>query len=346
MADDELVEYLRSLGADDADIAAAAPTGHLPGLAADLVLAEADSRSARVMAKELGLPLDEILAVWRTLGVVVPDPDQPCFSEADTRLTGVLVGLRPVLGHHGDELLRVIGSSISRVAEAAIAMYVQTVEEDLAASGAQPVDFARESADTARAALGVGDGFGAIFRHHLRDAVRRQRVAQSAVAERSLARLAVGFVDLVGFTALSRTLSPRDLIDVLRDFETRAFDLAIEHGGRVVKHIGDEVMFVALDADAGCATALALIDGYTDAGITPRGGLAFGDLVTRHGDYYGSVVNLASRLADLAIPGEVLLTPEVAAAVSASNGVAFTPAGRRLLKGFDEPVEVLSLSRT
>jgi adenylate cyclase len=113
----------------------------------------------------------------------------------------------------------------------------------------------------------------------------------------------------------------------------------------VVKHIGDEVMFVALDADAGCATALALIDGYTDAGITPRGGLAYGDVVTRHGDYYGSVVNVASRLADLAIPGEVLLTPEVAAAVSGA-GATFTPAGRRLLKGFEDPVELLSLSRT
>ena len=62
---------------------------------------------------------------------------------------------------------------------------------------------------------------------------------------------------------------------------------------------------------------------------------------THGGDYYGVTVNLASRIADQAVPGEVLTIPEVAAAVP---GRAFHPAGRRLLKGFPEPVELLSFS--
>ena len=69
--------------------------------------------------------------------------------------------------------------------------------------------------------------------------------------------------------------------------------------------------------------------------------MAFGEVITRHGDYYGTVVNLASRLAELAVPGEVLVNEAVVS--STGNRFAFRPAGRRLLKGFDEPLEVFSL---
>ena len=79
----------------------------------------------------------------------------------------------------------------------------------------------------------------------------------------------------------------------------------------------------------------------TPRASSPRGGVAFGDVITRHGDYYGTVVNLASRLAELAVPGEVLV--DGSAASSAGKPFAFRPAGRRLLKGFDEPFEVFSL---
>ena len=99
-------------------------------------------------------------------------------------------------------------------------------------------------------------------------------------------------------------------------------------------------MFVALDAGAGCAIARDITAAYSED-IEPRGGVAFGDVITRHGDYYGTVVNLASRLAELAVPGEVLV--DEATASSASGPFAFRPAGRRLLKGFDEPLEVFSL---
>ena len=118
--------------------------------------------------------------------------------------------------------------------------------------------------------------------------------------------------------------------------------MAAVHGGRIIKHIGDEVMFVAIDPVAGCELALALMSEFHDDGIQPRGGLAFGDVVTRQGDYYGEVVNLASRPADLAIPGEVLADENVRAA-AAESGFLFEGAGRRQLKGFEEPVPVYSV---
>jgi adenylate cyclase len=181
---------------------------------------------------------------------------------------------------------------------------------------------------------------GIIFSHHMRDAIQRQRVAQAGVSERSLHRLAVGFVDLVGFTPLSIHTSPAQLLELVSGFELKAFDVASAHDGRIVKHIGDEVMFTALHARDGCAIARDLTSAFA-AGIEPRGGVCFGDVIARHGDYYGKVVNLASRLAELAIPGEVLVDADTAA--SASGPFAFRPAGHRLLKGFDDPIELFSL---
>ena len=159
-------------------------------------------------------------------------------------------------------------------------------------------------------------------------------------SDRSLHRLAVGFIDLVGFTPLSLRTSPARLLGLISQFEAKAFEVASGHNGRIVKHIGDEVMFVAVDANAGCAIAHDITAAYSED-IEPRGGVAFGDVITRHGDYYGTVVNLASRLAELAVPGEVLVNEAVAS--SAGNRFAFRPAGRRLLKGFDAPLEVFSL---
>jgi adenylate cyclase len=112
-----------------------------------------------------------------------------------------------------------------------------------------------------------------------------------------------------------------------------------------VKLIGDEVMFVARDAAAACDTALALFEHFaSDTSVTPRGALATGELATSGGDYYGPIVNLAARVAQLAVPHELLVTPEVVAHAPAP-GLRFEPAGKRMLKGFDEPVALLTVER-
>ena len=84
---------------------------------------------------------------------------------------------------------------------------------------------------------------------------------------------------------------------------------------------------------------------FTDDGTQPRGGLVFGEVLFRHGDYYGPIVNLAARLVDAAIPGEALVDRSVVEAMKDDDQV-FEPAGRRMLKGFDEPVAVWSLAPT
>jgi adenylate cyclase len=159
-----------------------------------------------------------------------------------------------------------------------------------------------------------------------------------------MARMAVGFVDMVGSTQAANQLSSRALLEKVASFEARAFDLASENGGWIVKHVGDEVMFVALSGDVGCELALAMTEEFTASGIQPRSGVAFGEVITFHGDYYGPVVNLASRLTDQAVPGEVLVDGAVRETTE-DPAICFEPAGRRQLKGFDDPVSVFSLSR-
>jgi adenylate cyclase len=336
---EEIDGYLRSLGATDEQIRVAWRQSRIVSLAGDLVVAEGSHLTAVDLAVRAGADPELVLSLWHTLGVVVPDENRPMFTERDAEFTTFLITENPV-GTDGHELLRVLGTSLARVAEAAVSLYVQTQEPPRDTPEADLLAWAKDLVAVSAAALRLGDSMGAIFSHHLQDAIDRQRVAQEGMSERALYRLAVGFVDLVGFTPLSLHTDPVELLGLVSDFEVRAFEVASKHGGRIVKHIGDEVMFVAFDAASGCAIAQEITAAFGD-GIEPRGGVSFGSVIARHGDYYGKVVNLASRLADLAVPSEVLVDAETV--LSAGAHVEFRPAGHRLLKGYDTPVEVFSV---
>jgi adenylate cyclase len=241
-------------------------------------------------------------------------------------------------------LIRVIGGSLSRIAEAAVSLFLVDVEVPHLLSGMSELELARKVFD----AVGLVDGLAArldpVLRRQIQQAIERNRRSTIGASERLQYRYAVGFVDLVGFTALSGRLPAEELAAFLGRFEADAHDVVAHHGARVVKLIGDEVMFVATDAASACAAALGLVEAFSSGfeGVVPRGGLAYGNVLLRGGDYYGTVVNLASRLVDLAVPMEVLVTEAVAEAAPACR---FDPAGRRVVKGFDEPVTVRSLTR-
>ena len=102
----------RSLGATDEQIETAWSDCHVARLAGDLVFAEGATRSAKDVAALTGAPLEQVLSLWRTLGIVVPTPDTRMFSERDAEFTQFLTQMHPV-GEHGGELLRVLGSSLA-----------------------------------------------------------------------------------------------------------------------------------------------------------------------------------------------------------------------------------------
>jgi adenylate cyclase len=155
---------------------------------------------------------------------------------------------------------------------------------------------------------------------------------------------AVGFADLVGSTALAQHLSFGDLATALTEFDELASDIVVDGGARVVKLIGDSVMFVTGDPHAACEIALTLADRLSDHPRLPpaRVAVAYGDVLTRDGDYYGPVVNLASRAEKLATPGTVLVSDAVRSTVDAYDFQWF---GECELKGFDDPVALYALRR-
>jgi adenylate cyclase len=159
---------------------------------------------------------------------------------------------------------------------------------------------------------GFLDVFGAAFRRHLVGAAyARWSFDDQALAARS--DLVVGFVDLVGYTALSRMLSTRELAGLLERFEEGVADDIARHGGRLVKLIGDGAMVIADDAASACSFALDLIARFREDPDMPevRVGLAAGSVINRRGDYFGDVVNLAARLVAVAEPSTVLVSSDL-----------------------------------
>ncbi|AZK96132.1 adenylate/guanylate cyclase domain-containing protein [Streptomyces sp. SID5473] len=136
------------------------------------------------------------------------------------------------------------------------------------------------------------------------------RVVQAADDEEMVdRRLAIGFADLVGFTRLTRRLEEEELGELVEIFETTAADLVAAHGGRLIKTLGDEVLYAADDAGTASEIALRLIDAmnHDDAMPSLRVGLAFGTVTTRMGDVFGTTVNLASRLTSIAPKDTILV---------------------------------------
>jgi class 3 adenylate cyclase len=346
--DPEVMDLLHDLGASDAQIERAAAVNRLPALAVDLVLSRDFLLSVDEVAARSGIPRDDLLEIYRVFGIPL-DVARPALAESDLILLSVLRRVGGPAGGAasaesfslgaGKNLLRVIGLSISRIAEAAVSTFIQDVEAQLVASGVDLIDWVRAEQRVGEIAQEIGPLLGTLFIHHLLAAIQRQRQTQQDVSERSMVRLAVGFVDLVGFTPLARRISSTDLVSLVTRFEERAFDIASAFDGRIIKHIGDEVMFTAVSAEDAARIALALIEEFA-AAVQPRGGLCYGEVLTLRGDYYGPIVNLAARLVDQAVPGEVLIDTASAGHLA---DVRHEPAGRRSLKGFDEPVSVCSL---
>ena len=240
-------------------------------------------------------------------------------------------------------LVRVIGSSLARIGEAAVSLFLADIESPHVLSGAREIELAHSVYDAVGLLDGLAERLDPVLRRLMLQAVERTRQTSIDITERFQYRYAVGFVDLVGFTAMSSHMDAPALSAFMGRFEGQAHDVATGAGARVVKLIGDEVMFIATDAAAACRAAIALMEAFNGeyVGVVPRGGMAYGNVVLRGGDYYGSVVNLAARLVDEAVPLELLVTDELA---DAAVDCEFEPAGRRMVKGFDEAVSVRSMT--
>jgi adenylate cyclase len=341
-----LLRFLEEDGLTLDEMVAAHAVGRLTAAAGDRQLRPGEGRYTLAEAAErASVSLDMAERLRRAVGLTSLDASKRQMSDADVETLRAfnvavqLFGERPAL-----DLSRVVGSSIARIAESAVSLFLAQIENPLLQEGRGSLALARANRDATAAVNVLPTLIETLFRRHVEEAVRRQAKARDSDRSAVTVQMAVGFVDLVGFTLRTQQLSAAELTVLVREFEARAQDVVTMHGGRVVKLIGDEVMFVALDAGAGCEIALSLVEAFRDdaSGIAPRGGLAAGPLLMHGGDYYGTTVNLASRIADLAVPFEILVTLDV---MARAEKFRFEPAGRRILKGFAEPLQLYAARR-
>jgi len=347
VADDDearLVAWLRSRGVDEATIAEARARGQLNGnLATDRLIRPVPTLTVADAAARLGHPVDETRGLVTALGLVAPD-GVAALTDDDLSLLGLV---HAAAGQFSERevlhLARTLGRAMRQVAEAVNELFMAEVESPLVAEGVDQVNLAEQS----EAAIGLlevaVEQFPTLLRAHLIQALEMSRAARRAGGGVDRLVLVVGFVDLSGFTAATESASAADVLALALDFAAVAADTVTTVGGRVVKMIGDEVMFTALDGDGAAAAGLGLLRWAAEELPTPvsaRGGLAMGPVIAHGGDHYGAVVNRAARLAEVAATDELLVDDAVAADLAEHDP---EPAGRRELKGFSVPVPVWSL---
>ena len=160
-----------------------------------------------------------------------------------------------------------------------------------------------------------------VWRRHV--AALMGRALAASPDEMESPALVVGFADVVGYTRLTRDITETELAGLIERFESMAAEVVAAAGGRVVKMLGDEVLFVADDAAAAAAIGFGLLAGVAADDELPdlRIGMARGNVLSRFGDVYGPVVNIASRLTSAAKPGTVLVDRELATALEEEPGV-------------------------
>jgi len=336
---------LRSVGLTDAEIDEARSHRHLELLAIEhLVLPEAPSHDLEEISLATGLSPELIAQMWRSLGFVEPRPGDRIFTEFDVGMLGT-IGQFLDMGMIDDDLVvqmaRVIGSSLSRVASALIDAIdpAEPTTLHLGATAHGDDDFAAVAPVLLPTLLQVMDF---VWRRHVQAEARARMAREHAGTDPD--HRAVGFADLVGFTALSQQVTAHELAAVVDRFEAIAYDTVSRLGGRVVKMIGDEVMFAVADVRAAAEIALTLSETYRDDDELSdvRVGLASGPVLQREADLFGPVVNRASRIVNIAFPGAVVCSGEVHDALADDPAFTWKTIGPRNLKNIGKvPLFVL-----
>lgn len=242
-------------------------------------------------------------------------------------------------------LVQVAGVAMARIARSVIGTLRVRVETPvLEETGSLVEVFEAYQVATHEQLPQFVEALGALLRRHLAlisgtESPWTAGAGESAMVE----KLQVGFVDMVGFTSFTERAGQHALVETVRTFERTVNAIVLQNGGTLVKMIGDEAMFVAPDIDDALRIAceLCCLPLAAQGPSAVRIGLASGDVTVLDGDYFGTVVNLASRTVQLAEPNSILVTDSVR--VTAKSAWQFDSAGPHTLRGIAEPVELWKL---
>ena len=336
----ELLELLLALGASSEDLADFGD--QLAGLPSVLAIRGGPALTLAQASERSGVDEERLLRVAAAAGLPRPGADDRAFIESFGALAAGMEAAEGVFGEGAVlALIRVMGSSMARLADAIVSAFLVNVEPETSEEDPVRLRVARANARIGPLIPGVAGALDVLLRQHLLLA-RRSSLGAAAEGGYEKRQGYVGFVDLVGSTRLALIGSASALGEALTEFEHASGEVVTAAGGRVVKLIGDEVMFTTASARASCEIALELAGRFSSHPSVPpvRAGLAGGEVMLRDGDVFGPVVSLAARVVGVAGPGEVLAPAELAA----EAGVPARALAPRELKGFQEPVELCVLS--
>ena len=303
--------------------------------------------TAREIAERAGVELEFLTASRRALGLPVPDPDERVYGETDLEATelGTLHRQAGFDDEDALEVARVLGQGMARYAEATRALVARTFIEP----GLDEYELAHRYRAVAEQLMPLaGPWLEHVFALHLQQVLRSDALTQE---QRRAGKLddtqhaVIAFADLVGFTALGESVPVEELGSVAGRLNRLASE-ALDPPVRIVKLIGDAVMLVSPDAEPMLDVTLRLVDlAAEDEAFPPlRAGVASGHAVHRWGDWFGTPVNLASRLTTRARPSTVLVSEKVRE--GADGRYDFSDAGRKKLKGFSAPARAYRARRS
>ena len=272
------------------------------------------SYSASQVAREAGIGLGEARRLWRALGF--PEAEGAAvYTASDVeaiRALSAAVDTGLLDFDLAITITRALGQTMARLADWEVAALVHRVEE-LEQDSAEQGEPAADRTQTALRMLDdLSDGFEAMmiyaWRRHLAAAVSRI-VALGEADDLHTTQLTVGFADIVSFTALSNEISRERIGDLVELFESRCADVVAAQRGRVIKSIGDSILFVNDDPIRAYDTAEGIINVIGRDSRMPdvRLGLASGNVVMRLGDVFGPPVNLAARLTAVARRNRIII---------------------------------------
>jgi class 3 adenylate cyclase len=340
-------------------LAAANRAGAISFAYYDLLHEEPGAPSPRTYAElrsALGERADLFSSLHAAFGLAEPDPESHP-SVADEGLFATLLEIAEATGEP-DLVLRVVrlyGEAIARASEAVMTVYDEAVDRIVEPASGLP---SQETFDTylvpwtrfARLAPQLSAWLAA---RHLSDAIDAYSVESTEhflavggfVTPRPETPPAIAFVDLSGFTRLAEERGDEPVARVAVDFARLAGDHARRTGGRVVKLLGDGVLLRFPAAEPALDATLTLLDALGPAGLPPgHAGIHAGPIIVRDGDVFGRTVNLASRISDIAEPGQLLAAASTTAALPPGR-YALEPMGAAQLKGIGEPVDLVRIAR-
>jgi adenylate cyclase len=309
-----LAGLLEAAGVAPEEIAAVAPDDHagLLALAIERLIVPGRERLDRdEVARRVGADHERALDYWRAMGFVEIPAGERAFTEVDADMLGRV--LRLIDAGLVDEdlslqMTRIMGQSLSKIAEAQL----DVVSDEVVDADAV---MARGQLLAVTGVSGLLDDLEAflvyMWRRHL--AAVAERLVLQAAAGDVHPSVVVGFADLVGFTSATQSMDHHDLAAAVTRFEQTALEVISNVGGRVVKMIGDEVMFAADGCVEGAEIALRLVEAFAADDSLPdvRVGVSRGQVVPHQGDLFGAPVNLASRLVNAAFPASVLVSDDL-----------------------------------